>query len=145
MNQRGQKSAAAVRLVRPVQRVNRPEVPATLTEPQAEIWLAVTNSKPADWFGPETLPLLAAYCRACVEHERVSGLIDTFNTECLTLDDASDLKRYDALIRLQDRLSQQMARLGTKMRLTQQSQYRADKAQPKGAGKARPWQFEPGS
>ena len=117
-----------------------------MTEPQAVIWLAVVNNKPADWFGPETLPLLAAYCRACVEHERVSGLIDTFNTECLTLDDASDLKRYETLIRLQDRLSQQMARLGTKMRLTQQSEYRADKVRSPGAGgKARPWQFEGGS
>lgn len=147
MNQRGQKSAAAVRLVPAVQRVNRPEAPPELTQDQAAIWVAVTNSKPADWFGPETLPLLAAYCRGCVEHQRVSALIDSFNTECLTLEDASDLKRYETLIRLQDRLSQQMARLGTKMRLTQQSQYGARGAARESAkaGKARPWQYEGGS
>lgn len=143
MQQRGKKSDAALKLLPPVTRLNRADPPTELTDAQVAVWNAVVNSKPADWFPPETLPLLSAYCRACVEADRVSTLIDTFNTSCLQSEDESDLKRYATLIQLQDRLSQQMARLGTKMRLTQQSLYRADKAPGKpGSGKARPWQYE---
>lgn len=140
MLQPGRKAGAALATVAPAL-MELPEPPENLTEPQADVWRTVVASKPVDWFLPDTLPLLSAYCKATVEHQRVSALLDAFNCECLKDEDGAALERYDKLTKLQDRQARLMMSLATKMRLTQQSRYRADEAHgvARKAGRARPW------
>jgi hypothetical protein len=146
MRQRGRKSGTALATAGGatfIDRVDRATPPCDLTEDQAQLWRDVISHKPADWFGPDTYPLLAAYCKACADFARISELVDKFDMACLADDD--DLKRYDKLTQIQDRLSRAMATLATKMRLTQQA-----KILPRGAGRAdanaakgrRPWQSD---
>lgn len=121
----------------------RLEPPDDLTEAQAAVWRCVVETKPPDWFASDSAPLLSAYCRAVCEHLAVSRIIDATNVKCLK--DEKKLDRFDKLLRMQDRLARQMVTLATKMRLTQQSRYRADAAAV-AAGKSgngtkpRPWQ-----
>lgn len=137
MIQRGRKPTAALTVVSLPHRL--PEPPADLTAEQVDVWKAVVATKPSDWFGPDTLPLLAAYCRACVEHAWISGQIDAKKIEWLADDEG--LKRYDTATRLQERQARLMTSLATKMRLTQQSQYGARGAARESgkAGGSRPW------
>jgi hypothetical protein len=90
--------------------------PHDLTDEEVEIWAAVINNEPADWFSPSTAPALAQYCRHCVAARRVAELIErsTGDREML-IDD------YNKLLIMQDRESKAIANLGTKMRILQQS------------------------
>lgn len=140
MKQRGRVSAnhLATVSVLPVQRF---DPPADLTPDQSELWRAIVACKPSDWFDAGSMRLLAAYCKAASEHARVSADIDGFDSEWLKKEDGLD--RYDRLTKLQDRFATQMVRLATKMRLTQQSKYRADAASVadnQGGGR-KPWEF----
>lgn len=137
MIQRGKKATAALAVVSFTSRLAEP--PADLTAEQAEVWKSVIATKPSDWFQADTLPLLAAYCRAVVEHTWISAQIDAHKVEWLS-DDAG-LRRYDVATKLQERQARLMTSLATKMRLTQQSQYAARGA-ARESGKAsgdRPW------
>ena len=143
MKQRGRQSAAALSVVMPggIEAVTRANAPDTLTEEQGMLWREIISTKPADWFGPETYPLLQAYCKAVSDYQRISALVDSFDLSCLADDD--DMKRFDKLTVIQDRLAKSMAMLATKMRLAQQSKYcdktagRADRTHKK-----RPWESE---
>lgn len=139
MNGRGRKSADRLELATVTNLPLRmQEPPPDLTAEQAQVWAAIVATKPVDWFGADTLPLLAAYCRAVVEHRWISTQIDAKKDEWLL--DYEGMQRYDRATKLQERQARMMSSLATKMRLTQQSQYGARGAarnnRPEGS---KPW------
>jgi len=116
--QRGRVSSAALELKAPakLERVDRQRPPHDLTDEETEVWSAVVNAEPADWFSPSNAPMLAQYCRHVVHARRIAELLER------ALSDADlDLANYDLLLKLQDRESKQIATFAVKMRLAQQS------------------------
>ncbi len=132
------KSAAALSILTPA--FGRPDPPTDLGAAEADLWRSVVATKPADWFTRDTQPLLAAYCQAIVSWRNISTQVAAFDVAWLATDDG--LKRYDRLMKMQDRQARVMASMATKMRLTQQSKYgprAADTASKAGAA-AKPWE-----
>src|SRR4051794_40539428 len=117
MAKRGRPSAASLAIaVRPIEIVERQRPPHDLSDEETEIWAAVVNTEPADWFSPSTVPLLAQYCRHVVQSRRVAELI-----ERATGDRELSIVDYDRLLKMQERESRAVATLATKMRISQQS------------------------
>ena len=134
MEGRGRKSAASLTVV-PTGLPSRLEPPAHLSQAQADIWRAVVETKPADWFGADSAPLLTEYVRA----------VDMTNLLELQIQAAvageGDISMKD-LLKMRDTEARRAVTLATKMRLTQQSRY-TDKSAgtaDRKAGSARPWQ-----
>lgn len=143
MTQRGRKSAASLAVVQ-LAGVGVPRVPppSRLTAAQRSIWLETVNSKPAEWFGPEHAPLLEQYVRHVVSARVLAEQIAEFDPEWLKDDEG--LKRYERLLRMHELEGRAASSLATRMRITQQSVYRADKAATL-AGKVtarKPWEVD---
>ena len=109
MLQRGRKSSEGLSVVR-VAPHERAAPPDRLGGDESTIWREIVASKPADWFGPDNLPLLEHYCTMVAESRRVARKLREVGPECL--DD------YDRLINLQAKVGGQLQGLATKMRLT---------------------------
>jgi len=131
MGVRGRKSAASLEVGGEimsggmVESVARPDAPYDLTDEQSIEWWAVVNRLPADWFGRETQPLLAQYCRHVVQARRVAELIDRMMQDS----DGFEVTDYDRLLKMQEREGRALSALASKMRLSQQATLtkRADK------------------
>lgn len=120
------KSAASLAVARP-ELGRRASPPHTLSDRQRALWVQIVAAKPADWFPPETHPMLAAL----VAHIETFELLER---EFRGLDRVDTLERVswlDRLSRLRDRESRAIATLSTKLRLTNQARYT-----PKAAGTA---------
>ncbi len=140
MGARGRKSAARLGVIQGFRQ--RPEPPDELTPEQAEEWRAVVSRMPVDWFGREIWPLLCAYCRHVATARHIAGLIEDAHKGDLS--DRKVLMRFNRLLGMQERQSNVMAGLATRMRLTNQSRYTATSAatQAKGGITGRkPWEF----
>jgi hypothetical protein len=98
-------------------------------------WLAVVNRLPADWFQPETFPMLAQYCRHVVSARRVAQLIDSIESD----EERFTTEEYDRLLKMQEREGRAMSSLATRMRMTQQSTYDRT-TKKKEALSVRPWE-----
>lgn len=98
-----------------------PAPPEALTETQKDNWRAIVRTKPSDWFGSDTYPLLVEYVRAIDAADVLSRAMDGFKAEWMSEEEG--LKRFERLSRLHDAKSATLARLATKMRLSQQSRY----------------------
>lgn len=136
MGTRGRKSAAALEIAaRPVEIVPRQRAPHDLTDEECEVWQAVVDTEPADWFTASTVPILAQYCRHVVQSRRVAELI-----EKATSDKELDIKDYDRLLKIQQRESASIKALATSMRITNQAtiNHRGNKKTNKAAKK--PWE-----
>ena len=128
------KSAAALSVVRSIPDA-RPDVPAGLSDAEVELWTDIVDSKPGDWFGPDSMPVLKEYVRASI----MCDLLDAKVKDAMQEGDAGDVKM---LLDLRDKESRRAVSLATKLRLTQQSRYgarSADRADKRASG-ARPWQ-----
>lgn len=132
MGARGPKPAAAydVPAVR-IESFERPDAPYDLTDAQADVWRAVVNGLPADWFPTETWPLLSQYCRHVVSAEHVAKLIHDLEAK----KDGFDVNEYDQLLKMQEREGRALSSLATRMRITQQATYDKSKTKPKQAKK----------
>lgn len=140
MAQPGRKSAASLSVVGTVTSLKRLAPPGDLTPDQRSIWLATVNSKPAEWFGDEHMPILREYVRHVVTAEVLTQQIEGFDPAWMADDEG--LKRYDRLTSMRAREAGVINTLARSMRLTQQAAYRADKAatlNDKGRGR-KPWQ-----
>jgi hypothetical protein len=116
------------------------EPPPGLNEEQAEEFSAIVASYPMDWFDSGSVSMLEAMVRHNCEERRLGKLLSEFDTEVLKTPDG--MKLYDRLSKNHERQSKAASTLAQKMRLTQLSKYRADKANTL-AGKAkavRPWE-----
>lgn len=137
----GRKSAASLSVVGQVTTLTRVAPPRDLTDGQRAIWLATVNSKPAEWFGDEHVPMLVEYVRHIETANALTQQIEAFEPEWMKDDDG--LKRYDKLTKMRAREAGVINTLARSMRLTQQAMYRADKAATlggKGGGGRKPWQ-----
>lgn len=103
-------------LAAPLDRVERIKPPHDLSDEEVEVWAAVVNTEPADWFSLSTAPMLAEYCRHVISARRVAELI-----ERATSDPDLAVKDYDRLLKMQERESRCISSLATKMRIAQQS------------------------
>ena len=117
MAKRGRPSAASLEITAsPIEAVPRQRAPHELNDEETEIWFAVVNSQPADWFDAATVPLLTQYCRHVIQARRVAELI-----EKATSDPELSIKDYDRLLKMEQRESAAISSLATKMRVSQQA------------------------
>lgn len=143
MAARGRKSAAELSVAAPVGVIGRLAPPASLTAAQKAVWVSITNSRPAEWFGPEHAPMLTQYCRHKTSADVLAQQLQKFKPEWMAEDDG--LERYDKLAKMLERETRAMNALARSMRLTQQSTYNAQKASTleRGVGGGRkPWQVD---
>jgi hypothetical protein len=126
------KSAESARLQAVTNLPLRLDPPETLSAEEAELWRAVVNTKPVDWFQADSAPLLVEYCRAKIMCDRLADM----------LAEATE-KNLKSLIDMRDKESRRLATLGCKLRLTQQSRYTPGSASTasKKSSAADVWQF----
>jgi hypothetical protein len=145
MAQRGRKSAASLSVVSMLGDA-RPAPPDELAEAEAKEWREIAARLPHDWWTRENYPLLVEYCRHIVRARDLAGDIAKFRRFPAEVRLTTDgIQRYDMLLRMADRERAAMVNLATKMRLTQQSRYRADKAASaadRGKMVRKPWEMD---
>jgi hypothetical protein len=109
--------------------------PPDLSDAERERWVEIVESKPLDWFGPDSEPILKEYVRAAATCDVLAVSV----SKALKGDDAGVVK---FMLDLRDKEARRAASLATKLRLTQQSRYgarSAARADARVSGK-RPWQ-----
>ena len=127
-------SSASLSVV-PVVAMTRMAPPRGLSDDESRLWREVVDSKPVEWFQPDSAPLLTEYVRAVV----MSGQLDIQVKAALVGSETGELK---ALLDMRDKESKRVVSIATKLRLTQQSRYTpqaAATANKKAAG-GRPWE-----
>lgn len=135
MDQRGRKSSAALTVIADsgIESTPRPKPPLDFTDEQSREWVEIVNRLPAEWFPRETFPLLEQYCRHVITARKLEQLI--FQAES---PEEIDINQYDKLLKMRERESRIISSLGTRMRITQHSQY--DKGKKRGSTiTAKPW------
>ena len=127
------KSTAALSVVA-VGLPERLSPPDDLTQEQADRWRAVVLSKPVEWFGPDSAPLLKEYVRA-------EAMCDLLAVQIETAIAGGETGEVKALLDMRDKESKRLTSIATKLRLTQQSRYtpQAAATADRKAGGARPW------
>jgi hypothetical protein len=112
--------------------------PDDLTPEQALRWRAVVDSKPVDWFGPDSSPLLKEYVRA----EAMCDLLAIQIEAAVVGGEPAVVK---SVLQMRDMESKRLTSIATKLRLTQQSRYTpqaAATADRKSGSAGKPWQFQ---
>lgn len=116
--------------------LRRPEPPADLNEAEAAEWRTVVGARPPEWFRGGVEPLLAQYVRAIVRARALAPLV----AEAL----ASSAPDLGALLRAELAVTNTIATLATRMRLTPQSRYTAQSAATAAKRMAdgpKPWEY----
>ncbi len=140
----GRKSAAELSVVSShgnLATSTRVPPPAGLTDAQRGLWLATVNSKPAEWFGDEHVPMLVEYVRHVSTADMLTREIEKSDPEWMKTDEG--MRRMKDLTTMRAREAQCINTLARSMRLTQQSVYNAQKAATlagKGGRSKKPWQ-----
>jgi hypothetical protein len=118
VGKRGRTSAAALTIAGPkrIEVVDRQKAPHDLNDEETEVWAAVVNAEPADWFSASTVPVLAQYCRHVVNARRIAEL-----KEKATSDPELSVSDYNGLLAMERAETRIIAALARTMRLTQQS------------------------
>lgn len=132
------KSTASLSIV-PAAPAGPVAAPDDLSDAERELWLSVVESKPAEWFGADSLPLLKEYVRAIALCDVLDGQVkraiegDTNN---------ASVGLVKMFLDMRDKEAKRATSLATKLRLTQQSRYtpQAAATADKRAGGRRPWQ-----
>lgn len=112
-----------------------PPPPADLSPAEAKLWTETVETKPADWFGPDSWPVLKEFCRAAVMCDALAKVA----ARAVRSKDTSSIK---SVLSMRDMEARRVASMATKLRLTQQSRYgprAAETANNRTKGK-RPWQ-----
>jgi len=141
MQKRGRKTKADLAAV--VSIPKGPRAPKELTAGQAAIWDRTVRGEPEDFFATQGVQdLLTDYCRHRFMADEISGIINLFEIEWAK--SAGGGKKLASLLRLREVETRAAANLATKMRLTNQSRYRAETADTKARNKDRepkPWEM----
>jgi hypothetical protein len=141
MGERGRKSTASLSVI-PGGIDRRPEPPAEVTEPEAEVWTRTVEGEAADVFGTAALQqMLKDYCRHVIAAERL-GLVIEANMQ--TTESEVSIKDLDCLLKMRDRETKAISDKATKLRLTNQSRYTpraAGTAAKNSAQASKPWQM----
>lgn len=64
-----------------VERIERLRPPRHLSDEQAEVWRAIVEGHPADWFDTGGVPLLTQLCRHVVISNRIAELVERADGE----------------------------------------------------------------
>jgi len=142
MKRSGRRSAAAlvVATVTPFPVAAKCAPPDFLTGEQSAIFRAVVATKPAEWFGPDSVALLVQYCRH----------VATANAVQIEIDRAplapDSMPALAALLRIRESETRAILALARSMRLTAQSRLKAETAfnqhvRAADAGREKPWNF----
>jgi hypothetical protein len=83
-------------------------------------WRKFTNRMPADWFPPETWPMLAQLCRHICQSRWVGQCLQEVRAGLLDIMDDDGLDRLMKLQSLHDREGRAMTALMVRLRLTSQ-------------------------
>lgn len=136
MKKRGRVSAGELSVLSPVVKIERPDAPYNLCDQEAEIWRAIVEDLPADWFPRHTHDLLGQYCRHAMNAERIAQLI---HQVLYAKDQALDVNEYDQLLKIQEREGRAMSSIATRLRITPQATRLASSQKATQKGK-RPWE-----
>lgn len=106
------------------------------------MWVEVVESKPAEWFGADSLPLLKEYVRAVVMCDTLDAKVKRA-IEGGEGAEAATVGVVKLFLDMRDKEAKRATSLATKLRLTQQSRYtpQAAATADKRAGGKRPWQL----
>jgi phage terminase small subunit len=144
MRQRGKISEARLAVVAPVTELHAaPASPDHLPADQAAVWRSLVEQMPANWFQPETHAMLETLCAVTVQLGQVNREMAKFGS---TLPKSpAKWNRYRDLTRLRGQLTNQIATLQTKLRMTPQSRIDPVKAGRRMAREAeqpavKPWE-----
>jgi hypothetical protein len=103
---------------------------------QQKVWRLTVESRSADFFGQDAVPMLVEYCRAVVTCDLLAKQVENAITD-------GSVDAIKTLLDMRDKESRRVASLATKLRLTNQSRYTpqaaATAAKKGGGGKV--WQF----
>lgn len=139
--QPGRKSAAAAATKPAASNARRPSAPRYLTKQQRALWKRIVDSKSADWFTEETLPILEAYVvhavSAQVLSQRVAELEES--GKCWN----GSASEYHKLLDLRLQESKAAEARARSLRLTNQSRWQPATAARKSAesgNQPRPWE-----
>ena len=135
MGQRGRKSSKVLTVIGPhgLEPVERPKPHPSLPEEAAEEWRLAVNAMSADYFRPETLPLLERRCLHIVWGRHLAQMVNEEEKKT----DGFDEERYNRLIRSATNQTYVLGVLDSKLRLTQESVY--DRFDAKPSAKKAPW------
>ena len=104
-----------------------PMIPGTQPEPVEELsaderaeWAKYTARMPADWFPPETWPMLAQLCRHICQARWVGQCLQEVRAGLLDPTDDDTLERVSRLQAMHDREGRAMTALMVRLRLTSQ-------------------------
>ena len=104
-----------------------PLIPGTTPEPLEELsaeerveWNRFAKRMPADWFPPETWPMLAQLCRHICQSRWVGQCLQEVRAGLLDPTDDDALQSLERLQRLHDREGRAMTALMVRLRLTSQ-------------------------
>ena len=102
-------------------------IPGTQPEPVEELsaderaeWAKYTARMPADWFPPETWPMLAQLCRHICQARWVGQCLQEVRAGLLDPTDDDTLERVSRLQAMHDREGRAMTALMVRLRLTSQ-------------------------
>ena len=142
MRQRGRVSVAS-KVVQPDFGPKRPDPPPDMPARQQEIWRETCAAEPAEFFTPGAVAgMLADYCAHREVAEKLSEMINAFEDEWMATREG--LARYHSLLKMRELETRGAAHLATKLRLTNQSRFRPDRAEAMGAKSAKngpmPWE-----
>lgn len=143
MGARGRKSSAELSVVPSQFARPLPRPPKVLSEESAEVWRSVVRAMPADWFRAEHYALLEQFCGHVVRARRLSAELAKCPDEGLTSADGA--AHYDRIARAAERESRAMVAIARSLRMTHQSQIRAETAGRRVARHSEgplPWEFE---
>src|SRR5207253_415158 len=75
---RGRRSAADLMTSRPqsIEAYARQPLPPELRGEEAEEYIRIVNSQPAEWFEPASVPLLVQFCRHTVQARRLAEVLE---------------------------------------------------------------------
>jgi hypothetical protein len=126
VEERGRKSVAELAILVPIVPGVLPDPPADLTEPEAVYWRDVTATKPAEWWQADSEILLKSYCRASVQHDRISAAINGISAA--KMKSAKGWRQYQSMRRVQASTSIELCTLAMKLRLCPSARYKAERA-----------------
>jgi hypothetical protein len=133
-----------------------PEPPPELSEIEAGIWREIAAKMPAGWFTADNAPLLKELCRHIrhadelaadleVVRDALARAVDRKTVDPVLIEQFLELQKARiAIMRAHGYQSERIGNLATKLRLTNQSRYQAQKAdrdtrkQPT-PGTVKPW------
>ena len=142
MDQRGRKSTAALATVTKLSQGKRLAPPAHLSAEERAIWRETVDNRPWDWFGPEQVPLLEAYCRHLAYASCIGRALKKMTVTGLL--DKDQVQHHAKLLVMHGRETKAATLLAGQMRLTNQSRIDVlaagrENRHFQNAGKAEPW------